>query len=184
MKVHLHFVALIEEIRFQNCLFKKHSCTSLRMFVCFVLLCFYFWFILFVCLLLLMLLFSVNYQEYMKKATSNFIILPFQEFLYQSKGCTQNIIIQMYSTLQLPWPFWLCWFALKTPATQKLQSYLTAHNWQKWKRVFLTCPCHKVYRDEAVGLKSLKIYLKNYDFCENVKFGAISWKFDIWSITA
>ena len=30
---------------------------------------------------------------------------------------------------------------------------LTAHNWQKWKRVFLTCPCHKIYRVEAVGLK-------------------------------
>ena len=29
---------------------------------------------------------------------------------------------------------------------------LTAHNWQKWKRVFLTCSCHKIYRDEAVGL--------------------------------
>ena len=38
------------------------------------------------------------------------------------------------------------------------QSYLclTAHNWQKWKRVFLTCPCHEIYRDEAVGLKSCK----------------------------
>ena len=23
---------------------------------------------------------------------------------------------------------------------------LTAHNWQKLKRVFLTCPCHKLYR--------------------------------------
>ena len=34
--------------------------------------------------------------------------------------------------------------------------YLTAHNWQKWKRVFLTCLCHKIYRDEAVGLKSCK----------------------------
>ena len=22
----------------------------------------------------------------------------------------------------------------------------------KWKGVFLTCPCHKIYRDEAVGL--------------------------------
>ena len=30
---------------------------------------------------------------------------------------------------------------------------LTAHNWQKWKRVFLTCPWYKTYRDEAVGLK-------------------------------
>ena len=31
---------------------------------------------------------------------------------------------------------------------------LTAHNWQKWKRVFLSCPCNKMYRVEAVGLKS------------------------------
>ena len=61
---------------------------------------------------------------------------------------------------------------------------LTGGNWQKWKRVFLTCPCHKIYRDEAVGLKSCKNTWKNYDICENVKFGAISWKFDILSITA
>ena len=33
---------------------------------------------------------------------------------------------------------------------------LTGGNWQKWKRVFLTCHCHKIYRDEAVGLKSCK----------------------------
>ena len=33
---------------------------------------------------------------------------------------------------------------------------LTAHNWQKWKRVFLACPCHKIYRGEAVCLKSCK----------------------------
>ena len=58
---------------------------------------------------------------------------------------------------------------------------LTAHNWQKWKRVFLTCPCHKIYRDEAVGLKSCKYiwkimifvkmwnlgqFLKNLIFCQ------------------
>ena len=32
---------------------------------------------------------------------------------------------------------------------------LTTHNWQKWKRVFLTCPCHKIIgtSHEAVGLK-------------------------------
>ena len=35
-------------------------------------------------------------------------------------------------------------------------SPLTGGNWQKWKRVFLTCPCHEIYRDEAVGLKSCK----------------------------
>ena len=33
---------------------------------------------------------------------------------------------------------------------------LTGGNWQKWKRVFLTCPCHEIYRDETVGLKSCK----------------------------
>ena len=47
---------------------------------------------------------------------------------------------------------------------------LTAHNWQKWKRVFLTCPRHEVYRDEAVGLKSCKytwkitIYVNMWNF--------------------
>ena len=37
---------------------------------------------------------------------------------------------------------------------------LTAHKWQKWKRVFLTCPCRKISRDEAVGLKSCKYIWK------------------------
>ena len=32
--------------------------------------------------------------------------------------------------------------------------------------------------------KKLQIYLKNYDLCEYVEFGAILWKFDILSITA
>ena len=36
------------------------------------------------------------------------------------------------------------------------QTWLTGGNWQKWKRVFLTCPFQKIYRDEAVGLKSCK----------------------------
>ena len=30
----------------------------------------------------------------------------------------------------------------------------------------------------------LQIYLKNYDLCKYVKFGEISWKFDILSVTA
>ena len=34
---------------------------------------------------------------------------------------------------------------------------LTAHNWQKWKSRFLTCPCHKIYRVEAAGLILLKL---------------------------
>ena len=31
--------------------------------------------------------------------------------------------------------------------------YSRAHNWQKWKSTFLTSSCHKIYREEAVGLK-------------------------------
>ena len=65
-----------------------------------------------------------------------------------------------------------------------LGDWLTAHNWQNWKRVFLTFPCHEIYKDEAVGQKKLQIYLKNYDLREYVEFGAISWNFDILSITA
>ena len=45
---------------------------------------------------------------------------------------------------------------------------LTGGNWQKWKRVFLTCPFHKIYRDKAVGLKSCKYTWKITKF---VKMG-------------
>ena len=71
-----------------------------------------------------------------------------------------------------------------TPCLPLKIDVLTAHNWQKWKRVFLTCPCHEIYRDEAVSLKSCKYTFKKYDLCEYVEFGAILWKFDISSITA
>ena len=59
-----------------------------------------------------------------------------------------------------------------------------AHNWQKWKRVFLTCHCHKIYRDEAVGLKSCKNTWKIRVFVKMWNLGQISWKFDILSIAA
>ena len=45
-------------------------------------------------------------------------------------------------------------------------------------------PLLKNYRVEAVGLSIANYALKYYDFCEYVKFSAISWKFDILSITA
>ena len=48
---------------------------------------------------------------------------------------------------------------------------LTTHNWQKWKRVFLTCPCHEIFRDEADGLKSCKYIWKKLRFL---------WKCEIW----
>ena len=53
----------------------------------------------------------------------------------------------------VPDSLWLC------PCLMSIHGWhfmLTGGNWQKWKRVFLTCPCHKIYRDEAVGLKSCK----------------------------
>ena len=31
---------------------------------------------------------------------------------------------------------------------------LAAHNWQTQTRIFFTCPCNEIYREEAVGLKS------------------------------
>ena len=48
---------------------------------------------------------------------------------------------------------------------------LTAHNWQKWKRVFLTCPCRTIYRDEAVGLKSCKYTWKSTIFVKMWNLG-------------
>ena len=45
------------------------------------------------------------------------------------------------------------------------------------------CPCREIYKDEAVGLKSCKYTWKNYDLRKYVEFGAISWNFDILSIT-
>ena len=59
---------------------------------------------------------------------------------------------------------------------------LMSHNWQKWKSTFLACHCHEIYREEAAGLKSSS-YTKKYDFCEYVKFAAISLKIDILKIT-
>ena len=41
----------------------------------------------------------------------------------------------------------------------------------------------KFYRVEAEEIPK-KNKLKSYDFCEYVKFGTISWKFDILLITA
>ena len=48
---------------------------------------------------------------------------------------------------------------------------LTGGNWQKRKRVFLTCPCHEIYRDEEVGLKSCKNTWKNTIFVKMWNLG-------------
>ena len=49
----------------------------------------------------------------------------------------------------MSWPKFGTFYMIVTTTT-------LAHNRQKWKRVFLTCPCHEIQRDEAVGLKSCK----------------------------
>ena len=46
-----------------------------------------------------------------------------------------------------------------------IKFFLTAHNFQKWKTTFLTCPSYKMYRVEVVGLKS-----SNYTFKKNILF--------------
>ena len=66
-------------------------------------------------------------------------------------------------------------------------STLTAHNWQKWKSIFPVCRGHKIYCFyivEAVSPRNFNNTFKNYNFCEYVKFWAISWKLDILSITS
>ena len=42
------------------------------------------------------------------------------------------------------------------------------------KYIPCTCPCHEIYREEAVGVKSYNYTFKNYDFCEYMKFRAIN----------
>ena len=54
------------------------------------------------------------------------------------------------------------------------------HNWQKWKGISL----HKIYRVEAINLAIFIYTWKIAIFVNMMKFGAISWKIDILSITA
>ena len=49
---------------------------------------------------------------------------------------------------------------LDVSSRESCKPSLTAHNWQKWKSIFLTCPCHEIYRVEAVGLKNSNYTLK------------------------
>ena len=63
-------------------------------------------------------------------------------------------------------------------------SMLRTHNCWKWKSRFFTCPHHKISRIEAAGVSISNYTFKIAIFCEYVKFGTISWKNDILSITA
>ena len=44
---------------------------------------------------------------------------------------------------------------------------LTAQ-WQKWKRVFLTSPCHKILEGRSSWSKKFQLYLKNDGFFANM----------------
>ena len=71
------------------------------------------------------------------------------------------------------WTCWMCDCQLSYQKSQVktiLSGALTAHNWQKWKRAFLTRFCHKIYRDEAVGPKGSKYTWKWRSL----------WKCEIW----
>ena len=81
-------------------------------------------------------------------------------FLIISNVCLQkNSLLLFKMIIFLPcshentWTAY-CW-AVQSWMSQSF-GHLTAHNWQNCKRVFLTCPCHEINNDEAVGLKSCK----------------------------
>ena len=51
-------------------------------------------------------------------------------------------------------------FSLTKPLHLKWTVTLMAHNWQKWKSIFFTCHCHKIYRVGAVVLSINNYTLK------------------------
>ena len=63
-------------------------------------------------------------------------------------------------------------------------SSLNGSQLAKMKKSIPDMSCQEIYRGWSSWSKKLQIYLKKYDLCEYVKFGATSWKIDILSITA
>ena len=58
------------------------------------------------------------------------------------------------------------------------ETMLTAQTGKIKKRASLSYHCNKIYRVEQVSWsEKFHLYFKNHNFCEYVKFGAISWKF-------
>ena len=89
-----------------------------------------------------------------------FYYIRIQVFLEKTNQILVNVLDYMYATAQK----YRHIFKLLLSYLIKILQYFTSlmgGNWQKWKRVFLTCPCRKIHRDEAVGLKNL-------------------WKWEIW----
>ena len=83
------------------------------------------------------------------------------------------------------------WFNLPFPVNHwdrefSLKALLYFNGWQlaKMKKSIPDMSLPWNLKGWSSWSKKLQKYLKNYDICENVKFGAISWKCDILSITA
>ena len=73
----------------------------------------------------------------------------------------------------------------KVDAFLRLKHTLTAHNWQKWKSIYIPHMSLPLNLQGRSGWsKKFQLYFQNYEFCENVKFGAISLKIDILHISA
>ena len=62
----------------------------------------------------------------------------------------------LYVSYSIYYVLWMGYPIMTMGCLVKLLKWalIAAHHWQKWKSIFLTCPRQKVYRVEAVGLKS------------------------------
>ena len=80
---------------------------------------------------------------------------------------TQTCKTQGVELQKLKYPIFLC---------LTFTNSLTGKN---EKSTFHTCHCHELYREEAVVKKKFQLYFEDYDFCEYVKFGAISLQINI-----
>ena len=67
----------------------------------------------------------------------------------------------------------------ETSIFAKINCTLTGHNWQNWKRAFLSCYCYEIYSVQALGLKTFQLYLKIYNLGQFLEK-----KINIFPITA
>ena len=98
-------------------------------------------------------------DDFSESWKNNIILLNFGLYYYFTENrqfwCQPCLWRHCYF---IRWMFVLILVCMVNGVTEKglIRPRLTAHNWQNWKRLFLTCPCHEIYKDETVGLKSCK----------------------------